>query len=65
MDVDVYGEGLALAGQCLAKGQTLGCQRGGDFITHCGFDYPCLSENQIVFWESSTGHVAIIESTDL
>ena len=27
-------EGLALAGQCLAKGQTLGCQRGGDFITH-------------------------------
>ena len=31
-------EGLALAGQCLAKGQTLGCQGGGDFITHCGLD---------------------------
>jgi hypothetical protein len=53
-------KGLALAGQRLAIGQTLGCQRGGHFITHCGFDYPCLSKNQIVFWESITGHVAII-----
>ena len=28
-----------LAGQCLAKGQTLGCHRGGDTITHCNFYY--------------------------
>ena len=52
-------EGLALAGQCLAKGQTLGCQGGGDFITHCGLDNLRLSENQILFLESSTGHDAI------
>ena len=32
-------KGLALAGQCLAKGQTLGYQGGGHFITHFGCGY--------------------------
>ena len=48
-----------LAGQCLAKDQTLGCQGGRCFFTHCGFGYLGLYENKIFIWRYSWIHVAL------